>query len=457
MRSFFPLKSLFTRMLLWCGVTVIVCLAGSVFTGQFRHFPVGHRDFFSKFLSVQLENARSAYENGGEEGLRNFFNRYEQHFPGNYGLVNKSGIDVLTGIDREAEVRRFPPTRQWRVGRDRMKMSWPSQDGKYTLIVDAVIPPGPPNPIPYYLWIVFATIVFCYILAVQIGSPLLALEHTVDRFGRGDLDIRAKPSGGEEFGKLARAFNLMADRLQTLLTAERRLLQDVSHELRSPLARLKFATELARTSGDRERSLDRIEREIDRLTSLVSELLQVTRAENDPQTRNLHLISLSDLVTQVVDDCSLETQALGCRVQFSSEQDIQILGDRELLRRAFENVLRNAIRYAPEDTRIKVTLEKQGGDARIEVRDYGPGVPDSALENLFKPFFRVDADRNKNSGGVGLGLSIAERAVAVHGGRIRARNAAPGLAVEILVPTEVSDASRAKREPVTANVRYRDS
>ncbi len=449
MKSFFTLKSLFTRMLLWCGATVIVCLAGSVFTGQFRHFPVGHRDFFSKFLSVQLENARTAYEKGGKEGLREFFERYERYFPGNYGLVNKSGIDVLTGIDREAEVRRFPPTRQWRVGRDRMKMSWPSRDGQYTLIIDAVIPPGPPNPVPYYLWIVFAVIVFCYILAVQIGSPLLALEETVDRFGRGELNVRAKPSGSAEFGKLARAFNVMADRLQTLLNAERRLLQDVSHELRSPLARLKFATELARTSGDRDGSLDRIEREIDRLTSLVSELLQVTRAENDPQSRNLHLISLSDLLSQLVDDCSVETQAAGCRVQFSIEQDIQVLGDRELLRRAFENVLRNAIRYAPEDTKIRVTLQKQMGDARIEVRDYGPGVPESALDNLFKPFFRVDADRNKNSGGVGLGLSIAQRAVGVHGGRIQARNAGPGLAVEILVPIEISDSTRAKQESVS--------
>lgn len=448
MKSSFTRRSLFTKLLLWCGITLIVCLAGSVFTGQFRHFPAGHRDFFSKFLSFQLDSARSAYEAGGKQGLKEYFDRYEQYYPGNYGLLNRSGIDLLTGLDREAEVRRFPPTRQWRVGRDRMKMSWPSRDGKYTLLVDAVIPPGPPNPIPYYLWIVFATIIFCYILAVQIGSPLLALEHTVDRFGRGDLDIRAKPSGSEEFDKLARAFNLMADRLQTLLKAERRLLQDVSHELRSPLARLKFATELARTSNDREKSMDRIEREIDRLTSLVSELLQVTRAENDPESRNLHQISLSDLVTEVVNDCSVETEARGCRIQFSIAQDLPILGDRELLRRAFENVFRNAIRYAPEGSSIWVTLEKTVDYARIEVRDHGPGVPQSALENLFKPFFRVEADRNKSSGGVGLGLSIAERAVAVHGGRIRARNAAPGLAVEILVPIGVSTGVSVTQESV---------
>jgi len=150
----------------------------------------------------------------------------------------------------------------------------------------------------------------------------------------------------------------------------------------------------------------------------------------------------------VVDDCSVETPAQGSRVPFSIEPEVQILGDRELLRRAFENVLRNATRYAPEDTKIKVTLQKYRQQARIEVRDYGPGVPDSALENIFKPFFRVQADRNKNSGGVGLGLSIAERAVAVHGGRIQARNAGPGLAVEILVPIEVSDATRTRREPI---------
>lgn len=448
MKSSLTRRSLFTKLLFWCGITVVVCLAGSVFTGQFRHVAVGHRDFFSKFLSFQLDSARSAYENGGKPALKRFFDRYEQYYPGTYGLLNKSGIDVLTGLDREAEVRRFPPTRQWRVGRDRMKMSWASRDGEYTLLVDAVIPPGPPNPIPYYLWIVFAVIVFCYILAVQIGSPLLALEHTVDRFGRGDLDIRAKPSGSEEFDNLARAFNVMADRLQTLLKAERRLLQDVSHELRSPLARLKFSTELARTSGDRERSMDRIEREIDRLTSLVSELLQVTRAENDPESRNLHQISLSDLLTNVVDDCSVETEARGCFVQFCISEDVQILGDRELLRRAFENVLRNAIRYSPAGGKIWVALEKTADHARTEIRDYGPGVPEPALENLFKPFFRVEADRNKSSGGVGLGLSIAERAVAVHGGRIQARNAAPGLAVEILVPIGVTGTRRDKRETV---------
>src|SRR3954462_11946380 len=394
MRSFFTLKSLFTRTLLWCGVTVIVCLAGSVFTGQYRHFPAGHRDFFSKFLSVQLENARCAYAAGGKRALREFFGRYEQYFPGNYSLVNKSGIDVLTGLDREAEVRRYPPTRQWRVGKDRMKMSWPSRDGEYTLIVDAVIPPGPPNPIPYYLWIVFATIVFCYILAVQIGSPLLALEHTVDRFGRGDLGIRAEPSGSEEFGKLARAFNLMADRIETLLTAERRLLQDVSHELRSPLARLKFATELARTSQDRTRSMGRIEKEIDRLSSLVSELLQVTRAENDPGTRLFREIALADLLRDVVDDSAMESEARQCRLRLTTANGLQLLGDRELLRRAVENVVRNAIRYAPEGSDIEVSLTPNSAYAIISVRDFGPGVPDESLGNLFKPFFRVEADRN---------------------------------------------------------------
>jgi len=221
-----------------------------------------------------------------------------------------------------------------------------------------------------------------------------------------------------------------------LLTAERRLLQDVSHELRSPLARLKFATELARTSQDRGKSIDRIEKEVDRLTCLVSELLQVTRAENDPDTRTLYEISLADLVDVVVSDANVEYEARSCRVNVRVEQDVILLGDRELLRRAFENVLRNAIRYAPKGTGIDVTLEQRPREAVVRVRDYGPGVPEYALDSLFKPFFRVEADRSRNGGGgFGLGLSIAQRAVAVHSGRISAFNADPGLCVEIVLPT----------------------
>jgi signal transduction histidine kinase len=149
----------------------------------------------------------------------------------------------------------------------------------------------------------------------------------------------------------------------------------------------------------------------------------------------LHEIALTDLLHDVLDDSSMESEVRQCRLRLTMSSGLQLMGDRELLRRAVENVLRNAIRYAPEGSDIEVSLTRDDAYAIISVRDFGPGVPDESLQNLLKPFFRVEADRNRNKGGgVGLGLSIAERAVAVHGGRIRVRNASPGLLVEIVLP-----------------------
>jgi two-component system sensor histidine kinase CpxA len=218
------------------------------------------------------------------------------------------------------------------------------------------------------------------------------------------------------------------------LTAERRLLQDVSHELRSPLARLEFAIELARTSPDRAKAMDRIKKEADRLSTLVSELLQVTRAESDPQSRNLSVIPLRGLLEDVIGDALVEAEARHLALRLEAVEPLELRGDRELLRRAVENVLRNAIRYAPEATVVEISLRQQGEHALIALRDYGPGVPEESLPSLFKPFFRVQADRNRDSGGVGLGLSIAQLAVALHQGNIRARNGQPGLLVEIELP-----------------------
>jgi two-component system sensor histidine kinase CpxA len=382
---------------------------------------------------MQVSEARHAYETGGRAALEEYFGRLDSFFPDAHSLVDERGIDLVSGKDRSQELVGVGP--HWTPGTPRrMTIAWPSRDGKYRLVIDGPGPVGPWSPIPYYLWMGAATLVFCYILAVHMASPLRALKQTVERFGRGDLSVRAPTKRHDEFGNLARAFNVMADRIETLLKAERRLLQDVSHELRSPLARLKFAVELSRTSADRGLSINRIEKEVDRLTTLVSELLQVTRAESDPASRNLEEIPLRELLEDVVEDSGMESAAHDCRIHLAALEPVLVRGDRELLRRAVENIVRNAIRYAPKGTTVEVKLERKPEAAVLSIRDYGPGVPEESLANLFKPFFRVEADRNRSSGGVGLGLSIAQRAVAVHQGMIRARNARPGLLVEIELP-----------------------
>jgi two-component system sensor histidine kinase CpxA len=226
----------------------------------------------------------------------------------------------------------------------------------------------------------------------------------------------------------------MAAQIATLLSAERRLLQDVSHELRSPLARLGFAVELARTSSDREAALARIRKEADRLSQLVDELIQLTRAEGDHNARNLAPFKLEEMLGDLVADCKLEAEAQRCRLVPHVAQPAVVVGERELLRRACDNIVRNAIRHAPPESEIDIESSTNETHVVIRIRDRGPGVPSESLAEIFKPFYRVETDRDRSSGGVGLGLAIASRAVELHQGRITARNANPGLAVEIELP-----------------------
>jgi two-component system sensor histidine kinase CpxA len=433
------MRSIFFKILVWFSLTLAVCVAGLWLTNQWRNrFEPGRHDFFSRSLSLQVSDARAAYESGGQAGLAAYLARLRSIMPGDHSLVDEHGVDLLTGVDRSAELKRLGPHWSPSDNESRMMLSWPSRDGKFRMIIDAPAPVGPWSAIPAYVWIGLAAVLFCYILAVQFAGPLRTLEQTVEKFGRGDLAVRASAKRKDEFGNLARAFNVMAERIETLLKAERRLLQDVSHELRSPLARLEFAVELARTSPDQNRSLDRIKKEIDRLSTLVSELLQVTRAENEPDSRNMVALDLRQLVQAVREDSQVEADARRVTLKLTDDAAaLEFTGDRELLRRAVENVVRNAIRYAPEGSSVDITLVRQTQKAVIAIRDFGPGVPPESLPHLFKPFFRAEADRNRNSGGgVGLGLSIAQRAVAVHNGFITAANAEPGLRVEISLPVE---------------------
>jgi two-component system sensor histidine kinase CpxA len=278
----------------------------------------------------------------------------------------------------------------------------------------------------------------CWLLAVTIVKPIRHLAGAVEEFGRGDLTARVHIDRRDEIGHLAGAFNRMADRIQTLLTAERRLLQDISHELRSPLARLGLAIELARTAPDREGAADRLQKEVDRLTELVGTLIEMTRAEGDPDARRSEPLRLHDVVGEVVQSCSLEAEARQCRLVVIAASEDLIRGDVELLRRAVENVLRNAIHHAPAASEIEVRLESRDGATQVSVRDTGPGVPEELLPRLAEAFFRVDDSRNATTGGVGLGLAIAKRAVQLHQGTLIAENARPGLRVTLTIPNDAT-------------------
>ena len=412
---------------LW--VTQVVDARASRQTGQFGHFQ-----------SMELEEARDAYESGGASKLKAFEDRYRRYVPGNHYLTDAKGRDLLTGADRSALLAQAEPEgSRPRHTHGPIVIVATSPDRLFHWIVELQPPPQHlASYLPYYALIFGAAALLCWLLAVSIGSPLRALSRTVDRFGAGDLTARVNSKRKDEIGELSRAFDRMAERIATLLSAERRLLQDVSHELRSPLARLSFAAELVRTAENREAAVGRLKKEIHRLTDLVGALLQVTRAEGDPAATTPEALRLDELVDEVVEDCRVEAEARGCKIELTEPAHLEIRGDRELLRRAIENVVRNSIRYAPPDSAVDVQLDRAKDTARISVRDHGPGVPEDALQKIFQPFFRVDDSRDSSTGGAGLGLAIARRAVGVHHGDVWARNAQPGLQVCIELPLTAS-------------------
>jgi signal transduction histidine kinase len=430
------MRSLSLRILLASLGTVLASLAAFLITFFSMVGPATER-LIHHFQARQIEDAVDALERGGSSEAAGFLARLNRSLGATHYLTDASGRDLVSGEDRSALLNQprpmFGPPRQ----DDRVIVVEPSEDGRYRLIILARPPLDVWAFAPYYALIIAAIALLCWLLAVGIVTPLRDLATAVDRFGRGDLTTRVPVARTDEIGQLARAFNVMAGRIETLLTAERRLLQDISHEIRSPLARLNIGIELARTADDRDAAAIRLQKEVDRLTSLVGSLLEVTRVEGDPTTRRSEDVKVGVILRDVVQTCSLEAEARDCRLVVNEVAVRTLRGDPELLRRAIENVVRNAIRYAPPDTDVELRTDDGPAGLVITVRDAGAGVPDESLPRLVQPFFRAEDARDYSpSSGVGLGLSIAHRAVQLHHGTLIAENAHPGLRVKLTFPDE---------------------
>lgn len=429
-----PVRSLYYDVVL--AMVIVLSLSFLVFQAIAARLQKTNFDpVLDRADEVQLEGERAALQAGGAKALKDYTANLNHIFGGAHYMLDAQGIDQVTGENRRALLPPAPLTMARITSGGRNIITHRSQDGRYWFAaVGHMRRPQLSTFLPYYFLVIGATGALCWLASVGVISPVRRIAATIGMFGQGDLAARVKTKRGDEIGQLGRSFNQMAERLERLIVSERRLLGDISHELRSPLARLKFAVKLARTSPHSQAALDRIERDIDRIASLVADIVEITFVEGDPALQGAATVTISDLVDDVVQDCKLEAEARGCSVDASGHIEGQVIGSRELLRRAVENVLRNAIRYSPEKCAIQLSAIQTERDAVIEVRDYGPGVPDDALTRIFDPFFRVEEARNPNGGGSGLGLSIAKRAVQVHHGCIVAENASPGLRVRIKIP-----------------------
>lgn len=286
---------------------------------------------------------------------------------------------------------------------------------------------------------------FSGLLARSITRPVRDLEHATESLAAGRLDTRVAPATrarGDELGRLAAAFDAMAARLAGLVAGRERLLRDVSHELRSPLARMRLATGLARQpQADLPRQLQRIELEIARLDGLVGAILDVSRLDAGADAMAFEPVDLAALVDGIVDDARFEAAATERHIEWPGfEGPAELQADPRWLAAAVENVVRNALRYTPTGSRVQLALDTAPGALVLRIADDGPGLPEDELTRVFEPFHRVGQDRDRSTGGAGLGLAIAARVVAAHGGRIVARNlageggVAAGLEVSLSLP-----------------------
>ncbi len=457
------MRRLFLKIFLWYWMATSLMglvLVIAVWTTSDGQGPLWLRDV-GNLVAIHGETAVEAYERDGPDGLNAYLRRSEPDATFRTFVFDDTGAEVSrrTAPDSVLELAnaaRRSNHAEFGHGMPFLVVARPVVAPSGRSFVVAAQFAGARHELPAFpswllvrgLAVLVTAGIVCYGLAWYLTRRLGRLRTATRALAQGDLSVRVGESLGgspDELTDLGRDVDEMAERLETLIASERRLLQDVSHELRSPLARLVVALELLRqregVPGAPE--IERIELEAARIDELIGRVLTLLRLETaSPAAEPASTVDLAGLVSDVAADAEFEAAAARRLVVVSTDPCV-VTGDESMLRSAIENVIRNAIRYTSEDSAVEVTLRRIPGaagnssDAVVSIRDHGPGVPEDALENLFRPFYRVDDGRARESGGAGLGLAIADRAVRLHGGTVTAANAPDGgLIVVIRLPAE---------------------
>jgi len=306
--------------------------------------------------------------------------------------------------------------------------------------------------LPYWLKLsipIMVSMLLAWLLARTLSKPILAIKQAATAIGNGQLDARVENANkrNDELGSLSKSFNTMAEKLSQNLTANQRLLADVSHELRSPMTRLQLAVGLAQQTKDKPdlqaKHLARCELEVTRLDKMIDDVLSLSRLENSFQKINLQAVVLDSLLTDICHDCQYLADEKHILVSMKNFSQVKLLADQNLLNSALSNVIINAIKYSPDSSEVVISMQhviQSQESVSIIIADSGTGVPSDALAQLFQPFYRVDEARDRKSGGTGLGLAIAKQAVLAHNGNITAKNNNNGgLTVTITLPLNNSD------------------
>jgi signal transduction histidine kinase len=454
------MRSLFLKVFLWFWLAMALVIGAFFITTELTRT----EDVFSmhaltdKYTAFIAQNAALAYERDGQPGLTIYLERMERETDIRARLFDEQGQE-LSGLGAQPGAPELVSRAAARASgpvvnpsAKQLLLAFPIRteaERRYVFVVGSNARFGPPprnlwSLVPRILAVLLTAGVLCYLLARYIVSPVVKLRTVTRQVARGDLSARVGPLLGrrrDELAAMGRDFDAMATRIEALMIAQQRLLRDISHELRSPLARLNVALDLARKRAGREAAsaLERIEREARRINEMIGQLLALVRWESSADGLRQETIDLRRLVMEVAEDADFEARGQNREVRVVTCDDCRTTGTYSLLRSAVENVIRNALRYTDEGTTVDVSLQCQGtngeGRAVIIVRDHGPGVPEEMLAEIFRPFYRVEEARDPDSGGTGLGLAITARAIRLHDGTVSAANAPDkGLIVEINLP-----------------------
>lgn len=444
---------LFWKIFLWFWITLIL-IGGAVSWGTAIYIQNSdafqQRDFFSRYVTNRVESLRKILYYGGEEAASEFLeNKKVKSRNLRLYVVTEDNQDILgrTFSETSPGFREHLPVEAEDGNTYRIYTAQRIRANRSTLSM--MLRPFRRSPAIYFVWFgiaLFMSGLVCFGLARYMSKPIRTLQSAANNLSEGKLDTRVGKLIGnrrDEIADLGQDFDRMAARLQSLINNQRQLLSDISHELRSPLARLHLALGLARkkTGTDVEAEMQRIEQETNRLDDLVGQSLTLSRLDAGAAYPKDDFIDIAELLEDIIKDCDFEANEQNKKVVFAHQQSWTINANVELLRRALENIIRNAIRYTETGTSVDVTLEAV--DAKsfgVSICDQGKGVPEENLESLFEPFVRVSEARDRESGGYGLGLAIAKRAIEFHQGSINASNRQQGgLCIDVILPVNKSD------------------
>ncbi len=432
--------TLFWRIFLSFWLTAVL-LAGSFFVlGRLSSSEIIERQLAA--LQAQAELVAGLWNSdGGQPAVRLWLAR--QQGPQKARLLTQSGRSPF-GRRMEGKMKHRPPHKApvhpgvYTLPDGRIQLAAQLPDIQPALFLVRHLTAQQIHRLPLPLMLTLAILIIAlmsYLLATMLIKRLRRLQETVQVIRDGDLSARVELDGQDEVSSLARDFNRMAERISEMMTSQRQLVSDVSHELRSPLARLRIALELAERADDPGLMLQKIGKEADELEHMVSSLLSLARLQSGLASLERKPQALCPLLKNIIDDANFEGEASQRHVILAGCDDIEADIDAVLMRSAIENVIRNALRYTPEGGTVLVKMEVSDGLISISIEDQGPGVPEKDLERLFEPFSRVGEARDRQSGGYGLGLSITGKALQAHGGNATAENLpAGGLRVNLSLP-----------------------